>query len=387
MIPPAEISQKGSAFANDKLPLTVVSHEAGGGSRARRWRQWAVGLVAVAIMAGILAWQVIASNRADDAAAERASATAAQAVPTVVGLGTLQPRDGVIVVALPSGSRDATISKLLVVAGDEVSAGEALAHVDTEPMLIAAVERSKADVALRNAERDRTLATVEYEQDAAEAAYRVAEIIATNARRVSDRAAALSRTNTVSAAERDDLAAAAEEADGKLDEARARAARFGGAPTLHPGVLAADAAIDAARAALAAAETDLRQAVVAARTDGTILSVIARVGERPSEGLLRMADTSAMVAKVEVFQSRIHAVSVGDAVTLTSDALAAPLHGTVTAIGAEVVPQGEISDDAAANTNARVIEVTVTLDAASTKASRLLTNLQVLATVTVGGAS
>jgi HlyD family secretion protein len=346
-----------------------------------------VGLMAVVIVAGVIGWQVMASRSADDAAIERASETMAAAAPTVVGLGTLLPRDGIIVVALPSGSGDARISELLVDVGDAVPAGAVLARVDTEPILAVAVDRARADVALRLAERDRTLATIAFERASAEAAYGVAHVVASNARRISDRAATLSRSNAVSQAERDDLVASTEEADGRLDEARARLERFDGAPELHPDVIAADAAVDVARAALAAAETDLQQALVTARNAGTIISVMARPGERPSEGVLRMADTSAMVAKIEVFQNRIHAVSIGDPVALTSEALTAPLHGKVTAIGAEVLQQGEISDDAAANTNARVIEVTVTLDGPSVAAAQLLTNLQVLATITVGAPS
>jgi HlyD family secretion protein len=382
----SDAAQGDPAPRKDNLPLQVVDHACAQTKPARRWRRWGIGIVIAIVAAATLTFQMIASGRANEqAVAERVSAMQADAVPTVVGLASLQPRDGVSLVGLPSGAGDARISQLMVAVGDSVTPGQTLAHVDTEPKLIAAIARARADVALKVAERARTRAAIQFEQEGAKATYAVSQVIAANAKVVSDRAATLAQTNAMTIAQRDDLIVARQQADGELEKARVNLARYSGAPDMHPDVVAADAAVGAARAALAAAETDLDQAILKSPVAGRILSITTRAGERPgTEGILRLADTTAMVAEVEVFQTRIHAVSMSDPVTLTSEALVAPLRGTVTAIGAEVLPQGEISDDAAANTNARVIMVTVTLDAASTNAAQSMTNLQVLATIAVG---
>ncbi len=86
-----------------------------------------------------------------------------------------------------------------------------------------------------------------------------------------------------------------------------------------------------------------------------------------------------MTAEVEVYQTDIGKVAIGDAVEITADALAAPLTGTVTKIGLEVGRQTLIDSNPAANTDARVVKVTVTLDEKSSVLASRFTNLQVLA--------
>ncbi len=57
------------------------------------------------------------------------------------------------------------------------------------------------------------------------------------------------------------------------------------------------------------------------------------------------------------------------------------LRGTVESIGLTVGRQGLISDDAAANTDARVVRVLVALDGPSTELASGYTNLEVIARI------
>ena len=60
------------------------------------------------------------------------------------------------------------------------------------------------------------------------------------------------------------------------------------------------------------------------------------------------------------------------------------LRGAVESIGLMVGRQGLISDDAAANTDARVVRVLVALDPASTEIAARYTNLEVVARIDTG---
>ncbi|MEM9129981.1 MAG: hypothetical protein AAGA97_09715, partial [Pseudomonadota bacterium] len=73
----------------------------------------------------------------------------------------------------------------------------------------------------------------------------------------------------------------------------------------------------------------------------------------------------------------------GDPVTVKGAALVKPLQGEVTAIGLEVLDQGIIGTDPVAANNARVFEVTATLDPLSTSIAARLINLNVIATIEV----
>ena len=69
----------------------------------------------------------------------------------VSALGRLEPEDGLIQIAGPSGT-NAVIWKLLVDDGDRVKSGQLLAQLDTVPVLKATVAQLEAELA--NAERD-----------------------------------------------------------------------------------------------------------------------------------------------------------------------------------------------------------------------------------------
>ena len=116
-----------------------------------------------------------------------------------------------------------------------------------------------------------------------------------------------------------------------------------------------------------------------------LLDVNVRVGERPSsDGILDLGNTEVMTVEAEVYQTLIGRVAVGDPATITADALNGALNGTVSAIGLEIGRQSITSDDPAANTDARVVDVVITLDAASSAQAERLTNLQVVVRIDAG---
>ena len=88
-----------------------------------------------------------------------------------------------------------------------------------------------------------------------------------------------------------------------------------------------------------------------------------------------------MMAEVEIWQDRILQVAVGQPVELAAPALGITFQGRVQSIGLTVGRQGLLSDDSAANTDARVVRVMVALDAASSLLAAGFTNLEVVARI------
>ena len=99
---------------------------------------------------------------------------------------------------------------------------------------------------------------------------------------------------------------------------------------------------------------------------------------------MEMGDTGQMMAEVEIWQDRIADLAQGQPVEIASDALGRSLYGRVESIGLTVGRQGLISDDAAANTDARVIRIVVALDAPSSEIASRFTNLEVIARIDTG---
>ena len=133
---------------------------------------------------------------------------------------------------------------------------------------------------------------------------------------------------------------------------------------------------DVARANLARAEADLELSQVRSPIDGRILEVHAREGERVgADGIAEIADTSAMYAVAEVYETDIGGVRPGQHATVRSPALPRPLTGTVERVGLKVGKKDVLSTDPVADADARVVEVHVLLDEPEVAAA--LTNLRV----------
>jgi|TARA_B110000908_G_C10265839_1_gene463828 HlyD family secretion protein len=96
---------------------------------------------------------------------------------------------------------------------------------------------------------------------------------------------------------------------------------------------------------------------------------------------MEMGNIDQMMAEVEVYQDRIVSVAVGQPVELVAAAIGQTLQGQVQSIGLTVGRQGLISDDTAANTDARVITVMVKLNAPSSAIAARFTNLEVIARI------
>ena len=132
------------------------------------------------------------------------------------------------------------------------------------------------------------------------------------------------------------------------------------------------------------ARQDLARGTVIAPVSGTVLDIHVRPGEKPgNSGIVDIGNTDRMTAEIEVYQSEIARVEVGQSVELTSDALRSPLTGLVSSIGYSVGRQTQLSSDPAANTDARVIKVIVQLDNASSAKAARLTFLEVIARIAV----
>jgi HlyD family secretion protein len=301
----------------------------------------------------------------------------------IVGLARLMPRGDVAVVAAPYGAGDARVAEILVAIGDDVDRGVTLARLDNRDALEGAVLQAEANLAVRQATRLQISSAVEASRAEAQATLDQARAIAEEAESGLARTETLNERGAATTTALDTARTAAREATLVVARAEATLARFAAmALEDQPDVVVASRNVAAAEAELERARMDLGRAEVRAPIAGTILDIHATPGQRPpAEGIMEMGNTAQMMAEVEIWQDRIADVEVGQPVEIAAVALGRTLHGTVDSIGLTVGRQGLISDDAAANSDARVIRVLVALDAASSAIAARYTNLEAVARI------
>ena len=253
-------------------------------------------------------------------------------VEAVAALGQLEPGGDVRVLAAPITGIGGSprITELLVAEGDRVQAGQLLARFDNQPLQRAELALIRSRIA--NLGRRLTIQTRDLER------YRK-----------------LASDGAYSAADLDVLEQRTLELQGELQEARA---------------------------SLVKASTDLVNTELRAPIDGTVLRIQSRVGERPGDkGILELGASDRMEALVEVYESDIDRVRLGQTVTLTSEngGFDGSLRGTVRRISPQVRQREVLSTDPTGDADARVVEVRVRLDPSDGARVASLTGLKVIA--------
>ena len=250
----------------------------------------------------------------------------------VAALGRLEPSGDVRRLAAPiSGiGGSPVISALLVQEGDPVRQGQLLARFDTRPGLLA--DQRKLRSRIGNLRRRLVFQTREISR------YRE-----------------LSRTGAYPQAELDARETRLLELQAQLSDAQAELAR-------------ADAELDL---------SELRSPI-----DGTVLRILSRQGERPGDtGVLELGASNRMEALVEVYESDINRVNLGQKVTLTSEngGFSGSLSGQVMRISPQVRQRQVLSTDPTGDADARIVEVRVALDPLDIQRVSDLTGLKVIA--------
>jgi HlyD family secretion protein len=287
----------------------------------------------VALAAGGLVFQQRGKSTRPGAAPVPAAALAPARQEGVAALGRLDPQGDVRKLAAPSGGNGGgpRIAVLLVNEGDAVQAGQLLARFDSRPGLLA--DRSKLIGRIANLDRRLVL------QNRDVARYRQ-----------------LSRTGAYPS--------------GELDTRETR--------LLELQALRADAQAELQRVQAELALTELRAPIA-----GTVLRLNARQGERPTDtdGVMELGASAQMEALVEVYESDIGRVRVGQAVSLVSEngGFQGSLAGRVIRINPQVRQRQLLATDPTGDADARIVEVRVALDAADSRRVRNLTGLKVIA--------
>ena len=127
---------------------------------------------------------------------------------------------------------------------------------------------------------------------------------------------------------------------------------------------------------------DLEQTQLKSPIDGIVLQIFAREGEKPnSSGVLNVGANQLMEALIEVYESDIDRVEIGQVVDLISEngGFNGSLIGQVSLISPQVRQRRVLSTDPTGDADSRVIEVRVTLDNASAKKVSHLTGMKVIA--------
>ena len=289
------------------------------------------------VMVGVLGAAVVGAGvwitrRPTPDAPPAAAVPKVRAPEAVAALGQLKPAGEVRRLAAPVSGFGGTprISALLVKDGDQIRKGQPLAIFDSRPQIEA--EIAEVDVKIQSAAIEVELQQREVSRYAAAAKVGAAAMVAY---------------------------------EEKQDELR----RF-----QREGV-----ELIAKRRSL---ETDLAESELVSPIDGVVLKIHSRVGERPgSDGVMEVGASQAMEALVEVYESDINRISLGQAVTLTSEngGFKGTLEGRVERITPQVRQRKVLSTDPTGDADARVIEVDVVLSPESAKRVTQLSGLKVIA--------
>lgn len=364
------------------LPLLVVPRDGSAAdppSPPPRWRLTArAWQLLAALIIGALAGGLLADRH--PATTDRPANRSIEPRLEVLALGRLVPAGELLTLAAPFGTGDARVAELLVNEGDQVPAGTPLVRFDNASVLEAALAVAEKQVVSRKAALVQAERAVAFSQIDSATARAQARAAALAAEAEYQRWLALVDEGFVSPAAVDTRRVQRDEAVEAQRRAEAQVARHAGDGADQPELHAARLAVELAVAERDRARDDLERALLRAPADGTVVAIRSHPGERPgSDGVLAFGDTRTMTAEVEVYQSDVPKLQIGQRATLHSPALPKPLEGTLTRIGLSVGRQRLIDSSPAANVDARVVTATFTLDEADSRLAARLVGLEVQA--------
>ncbi|WP_224409568.1 ABC exporter membrane fusion protein [Oscillatoria salina] len=373
-------------------------------------------IAAIVGLGGITGWRVwqLRSNQISQTQTD--SAEIAE-ITTVTALGRLEPEGEVINLTASTSTQESRIEQLLVKEGDRVAAEQVIAILAHRAGKEASLQKAEEQVRVARAKLAQVeagaktgelqaqraeIARLEAEKATKLAAQRAAiarlEAEVANARIEAERYELLYQQGAVSASQRDSKRLTYTTAQPRLEEAQAELARIqttsqqqiqqaeatlAQIAEIRPvDIEAAQAEVQAAIATVAEAKANLEQVYVRSPRAGQIIKIHTHPGEKIApEGIATLGETQQMIVIADVYQSDINKIKLGQPAKITSPVLSETLEGKVEQIGLQVEQQQVINEDPAANIDAKVVEVHIRLNPASSEKAAGLTNLQVTATI------
>ncbi len=125
------------------------------------------------------------------------------------------------------------------------------------------------------------------------------------------------------------------------------------------------------------ANTELKSPI-----NGVVLKINSREGERPSsEGVLEVGSSQTMEALIEVYESDINRIHLGQSVSLISEngGFKGTLEGLVTQISPQVSQRKVLAIDPTGDADARIVEVRIALEPNSSIRVKRFTGMKVIA--------
>ncbi len=404
-------------FKKSKDPPSVVKPQK---PHKQKLNPWLIGLMIIALGGGMSYWY-----------AARIKTTTVEPEPianytpiAVTALGRLEPAGEVIKLSV-ANAQDSRVNQLLVEEGDLVTAGQLIATLqglDQKQTELAAAKKNVAvyraklekikageakvaEIAAQQANIDRLKAQLRNESIEREAEIVDARAELANAEINYNRYQTLYRDGAVSKSDLDDRQELYDRVQARLNQAKARynntistlqkqiereRSILNQLKEVRPVDLAeAQAELDYAIAKVKQIESELEDYYVRVPIAGQILKINTLVGEQvdTSQGIVELGRTDRMYAIAEVYETDVGRVKVGQRATVISEhgGFAGKLQGTVDHVGLQIKKQDILESDPAADKDARVVEVKVSLDPIDSDKVAGLTNLQVRVKIDLEG--
>ena len=257
------------------------------------------------------------------------------------------------------------LTAILVEEGNRVTAGQLMATIENADYR-ARVSSAEATLRLRQAEASKVHngARAQERRDA-EAAVREADAVVDNAKADVGRRRDLFRDAVISRSEMDNAEQAFKVAEAKQDSARERLSLIDAGSRVEDHARA-DAEVALAKAALDEARAVLEKTLVRAPIDGIVLRKHRRAGETVStqfdSPIVTLADRSRIRVRMDVDESDVARLKVGQSAYVTADAFAdRRFTGTVVRVGQVLGKKNVRTDEPTERVDTKILETLIEL--------------------------
>lgn len=373
-------------------------------------------ILAIAMTLGIGAISLYSFSRFRSKSVDNTSVNPVNSptISAVAALGRLEPQGEVINLSAPNSQGGVQVAQLLVQEGEKVRKGQTIALLDSFYVRLAALENTKKQVLVAQASLNQvkvgakagdlaaqkaTIARIEAELrgevSAQQATIARLEAELRNAESENRRYQMLYQEGAISASDADAKRLRVDTVQQQLNEAKATQnrtvdtlqkqltearARLASIAEVRPtDIQAAQAEVEKAKTAVAQAQADLNLSIVRSPIDGQIIKIYTWPGEIiGNQGIAQIGRTDQMYVVAEVYETDIQKVRLDQPATITSNAFVGEIQGTVTDIGLQVTQQNIFTNNPAADTDNKVVEVKIRINnPADNQRVAALTNLQV----------